>query len=80
MVRRLICSSAISTVYAAAIAIAAEQGEVEWRQKKKRKNTTAHVKVDCGGCRCAAGVVEDLNSSSSVGAVSTMDCLRMSCE
>lgn len=79
MVRRLICSSAISTVYAAAIAIAAEQEEGEGRQKKK-KNTTAHVKVDCGGCRCAAGVAEDLNSSSSVGAVSTMDCLRMSCE
>lgn len=78
MVRRLICSSAISTVYAAAIAIAAEQEEGEGRQKKKK--TTAHVKVDCGGCRCAAGVAEDLNSSSSVGAVSTMDCLRMSCE
>lgn len=78
MVRRLICSSAISTVYAAAIAIAAEQEEEEGHQKKKK--TIAHVKVDCGGCRCAAGVAEDLNSSSSVGAVSTMDCLRMSCE
>lgn len=62
---RLICSSAISTVYAAAIAAATIAAQEEKERRRRREGV---VLLDCG----AAGVVavDDLNSA--------MDCL--SCE